>query len=141
MAAQILEMHPQTLRKYERAGFIVPPRMGVLRLYSEEDIARLRLIKHLTEELGLNLAGVELALDMINKLVPLRIALDSRGEDSAHTSQVIDEVLRTLGVEVNPPPRAGQPQEQAQGRRGAARDTLIRIGEVTPQHVRRTPGR
>ena len=57
VAAQILDMHPQTLRKYERAGFIEPPRLGTLRLYSDEDIARLRLIKHLVDELGLNLAA------------------------------------------------------------------------------------
>ncbi len=63
VAARLLEMHPQTLRKYERAGFLSPSRTeGMLRLYSAEDIARLRLIKHLVEILGLNLAGVELGL-------------------------------------------------------------------------------
>ena len=72
VAAQILQMHPQTLRKYERAGFVEPPRMGTLRLYSEEDIARLRLIKHLVDDLGLNLSGVELALELTTRLVALR---------------------------------------------------------------------
>ena len=80
VAAQILQMHPQTLRKYERAGFIEPPRMGTLRLYSQEDIARLRLIKHLVEDLGLNLSGVELALELTTRLVALRSELASRGK-------------------------------------------------------------
>ena len=70
VASRILEMHPQTLRKYERAGFIQPSRTnGMLRLYSELDISRLKLIKHLVADLGLNLAGVQLALDVFNRLI------------------------------------------------------------------------
>jgi len=66
VAARILRMHPQTLRKYERAGLVRPSRtIGMLRLYSEEDIAKLRLIKHLVDDLRLNLAGVDLALNLI----------------------------------------------------------------------------
>ena len=69
VAARILEMHPQTLRKYERIGLVRPSRtMGMLRLYSDEDVARLRLIKHLVGEMGLNLAGVQLALRLFNRL-------------------------------------------------------------------------
>ena len=76
VAARILEMHPQTLRKYERAGLVRPARTdGSLRLYSEEDIARLRLIKHLVGDLGLNLAGVELVLNMFNHLLETRSQL------------------------------------------------------------------
>ena len=73
VAARLLEMHPQTLRKYERVGLVSPPRtVGMLRLYSAEDIARLRLIKHLVEDLGMNLAGVEVVLDMLNRLHQVR---------------------------------------------------------------------
>ena len=73
VAARLLEMHPQTLRKYERAGLVSPPRTGgMLRLYSSEDIARLRLIKHLVDDLGLNLAGVEFVLDMLSRLHQVR---------------------------------------------------------------------
>ena len=73
VAARVLQMHPQTLRKYERIGLVSPSRThGMLRLYSEEDIARLRLIKHLVDELGLNLAGVELALKLFNRLITMR---------------------------------------------------------------------
>ena len=52
VVAETLDMHPQTLRKYERAGFVDPLRMGSLRTYSDSDIARLRLIKHFVEDLG-----------------------------------------------------------------------------------------
>ena len=70
VAARILEMHPQTLRKYERAGLVRPSRtVGMLRLYSDEDIARLRLIKHLVNELGLNVASVQLVLQLFNSLL------------------------------------------------------------------------
>ena len=75
VAARILEMHPQTLRKYERAGLVRPSRtVGMLRLYSDEDIARLRLIKHLVNELGLNVASVQLVLQLFNSLLNTRMA-------------------------------------------------------------------
>ena len=60
MAAEVLGMHPQTLRKYERMGLVRPPRtVGSMRLYSHEELERLRRIKHLVDELGINLAGVQ----------------------------------------------------------------------------------
>ena len=73
VAARLLEMHPQTLRKYERVGLISPPRTeGMLRLYSSQDITRLRLIKYLVDDLGINLAGVEFVLDMFARLDQVR---------------------------------------------------------------------
>jgi len=73
VAARILEMHPQTLRKYERAGLVSPSRtVGMLRLYSEKDIAKLKLIKHLVGDLGLNLAGVQLILEAFDQLLRTR---------------------------------------------------------------------
>lgn len=73
VAARILEMHPQTLRKYERAGLVSPSRTGgMLRLYSDVDIARLKLIKHLVNGLGLNLAGVQVVLDVFNYMVRMQ---------------------------------------------------------------------
>ena len=78
VAARILEMHPQTLRKYERVGLVTPSRtVGMLRLYSEEDVARLKLIKHLVGELGLNLAGVQLALGIFNRLLQMKAQLNN----------------------------------------------------------------
>ena len=78
VAARILEMHPQTLRKYERVGLVTPSRtIGMLRLYSEEDIARLKLIKHLVGDLGLNLAGVQLVLEVFNHLLRVRARVNA----------------------------------------------------------------
>lgn len=74
VAARLLEMHPQTLRKYERVGLVQPSRTGGhLRLYSNDDLLRLRVIRRLVEELGLNLAGVRLVLDLVG---PLRRLVD-----------------------------------------------------------------
>jgi len=64
VASMLTGMHPQTLRKYERAGLLKPTRSKKLRMYSEEDIARLKLIKHLIEKAGLNIAGVKMAIDL-----------------------------------------------------------------------------
>jgi len=92
-------MHPQTLRKYERVGFIAPPRAGTLRLYSDEDIAQLRLIKHFVEDLGLNLSGVELALKLTAKLIKVRTQIISQGEVSSDVSQELDGILAdALGI-------------------------------------------
>jgi MerR family transcriptional regulator/heat shock protein HspR len=85
-------MHPQTLRKYERAGLIRPTRTeGMLRLYSELDITRLRLIKHLVGDLGLNLAGVQLVLELFNKL--LKTKAEIRRADDADARQALDDSI------------------------------------------------
>ena len=69
VAAELVGMHPQTLRIYEQKGLVRPKRTsGNTRLYSEADIERLRLIQRLTSELGLNLAGVELVLRLEDEL-------------------------------------------------------------------------
>jgi MerR family transcriptional regulator/heat shock protein HspR len=69
VAAELVGMHPQTLRLYEQKGLIRPKRTaGNTRLYSELDVERLRLIQQLTSELGLNLAGVELVLQLEDQL-------------------------------------------------------------------------
>jgi MerR family transcriptional regulator/heat shock protein HspR len=103
VVADTLDMHPQTLRKYERAGFIEPLRMGTLRAYSDEDVARLRLIKHFVEDLGLNLAGVELALKLTGDLLGVRAQLtskDTEPEADAKSLAQIDNMLGTLGLRV-----------------------------------------
>ena len=69
VAADLVGMHPQTLRIYEQKGLVRPKRTaGNTRLYSEADLERLRLIQRLTTELGLNLAGVELVLQLEDQL-------------------------------------------------------------------------
>ncbi len=73
VAADIVGMHPQTLRIYEQKGLVRPGRTpGGTRLYSERDLERLRLIQRLTTELGLNLAGVEQVLALQDELGKLR---------------------------------------------------------------------
>lgn len=69
VASRLTGMHPQTLRKYERAGLITPSRQaGNQRLYSESDILRLRRIRYLVEERGVNIAGLALTLEMADRL-------------------------------------------------------------------------
>jgi MerR family transcriptional regulator/heat shock protein HspR len=77
IAAQLVGMHPQTLRIYEAKGLVRPRRTpGNTRLYSERDLERLRLIQRLTGELGLNLAGVEVALRMQDEIDRLHRQLE-----------------------------------------------------------------
>ena len=76
VAARLLNVHPQTLRKYERLGLVRPSRtVGMLRLYSEEDIQKVRLIKHLEDNLRLNLAGVEVMLKLLGALQDMQLQL------------------------------------------------------------------
>ena len=99
VAARILDMHPQTLRKYERVGLIMPSRTrGMSRLYSDEDIARLKLIKHLVENLGLNHAGVHLAMDLFNRMVRMRRQLaELEGQPLREAlNESLDEMFKVL---------------------------------------------
>ena len=99
VAARILAMHPQTLRKYERLGLVRPSRtVGMLRLYSERDIARLELIKHLVGDLGLNLAGVRMAMRLFNQLMEVRERLPAAQDDSIRelVEDGIEQMLTTL---------------------------------------------
>lgn len=68
VVSEMLRVHPQTLRLYEREGFITPHRMGNQRLYSEADIERLELVLNLTRELGVNRAGVDIILRLRSRL-------------------------------------------------------------------------
>ena len=77
VAAELVGMHPQTLRIYEQKGLVRPQRTaGNTRLYSDADVERLRLIQRLTGELGLNLAGVERVLYMEDELQRMRRRLE-----------------------------------------------------------------
>lgn len=77
VAAELVGMHPQTLRMYEAKGLVRPGRTpGGTRLYSDADIERLRLIQRLTTEVGLNLAGVEQVLALQDELERMRVRLE-----------------------------------------------------------------
>ena len=96
VAARLLDVHPQTLRKYERLGLIRPGRtIGMLRLYSRDDIRKVRLIQHLSGNLGLNLAGVEFALGMVDNLLTLRQRLAGTTEGTP-AEQAVDQEFAAL---------------------------------------------
>jgi len=98
VAARLVEMHPQTLRKYEREGLIAPSRtQGNLRLYSDRDIERLRQVKYLVEDRGLNLAGVQLALGLTHRLRELRSSLADAASKPPDLCVELDRVLGMLG--------------------------------------------
>ncbi|NQW23487.1 MAG: MerR family transcriptional regulator [SAR202 cluster bacterium] len=104
VAARILDIHPQTLRKYERLGLINPGRtIGMLRLYSAEDIKKVRLIRYLSDELGLNLAGVEFALAAFDNLSTIKQRISARLEDIPAAQKVVQEEMDLLFESLNLP--------------------------------------
>ena len=97
--AEQYEIHPQTLRLYEREGLLKPSRSdGNTRLYTDSDIERLEVILHLTRDLGVNLAGVEIILNMRAKMEAMQ------GQ--------IEEFVQSLNQELANRPRTGQREEQ-----------------------------
>lgn len=83
VAAKLAEMHPQTLRKYDKEGLVKPQRSeGSRRLYSDSDVERLRVIRRLADELGLNLNGVSLVLDLVRSLTDIISLLETSPEVS-----------------------------------------------------------
>ena len=82
VAAQLCGIHPQTLRQYERLGLIVPSRVGAKnRLYSEADIRRVQRIQRLTQDLGVNLAGVEIILKLLEDMDALQDEMERSMQD------------------------------------------------------------
>ena len=103
MAADMLGMHPQTLRKYERLGLVQPSRtIGSMRLYSREELERLKAIKRLVDEAGINLAGVQRLLsiaEIVQRIRPLMRDEALSARDARRMSQELDELTRILGFE------------------------------------------
>ncbi len=107
VAAELAEMHPQTLRMYEARGLIQPKRSPKnTRLYSHEDVERLRRIQAMTAEQGLNLAGVETVLELETRLEEMRSELRAMRERTAEMEQrmadEIERARRSLGAELVP---------------------------------------
>ena len=99
VASRLSGMHPQTLRKYERVGLLAPTRIGTLRMYSDEDIALLKMIKYLIGTIGLNVAGVEMALRMRSGLRALKRQADALPEGSPpkdNMERTIEQMLRLI---------------------------------------------
>ena len=95
VAAELVGMHPQTLRIYEAKGLVRPQRTsGNTRLYSEADLERLRLIQRLTTEIGLNLAGVERVLALEDELQRMRSRLDRMEREMREAIQQVHRQYR-----------------------------------------------
>ena len=103
VAAELAEMHPQTLRMYEARGLIEPKRSPKgTRLYSYSDVERLRRIQEMTAELGLNLAGVERVLELEEQLDRARRKVEALQRELAETRQELDAARRKLRGEMVP---------------------------------------
>jgi MerR family transcriptional regulator, heat shock protein HspR len=106
VAARMLGMHPQTLRKYERLGLVQPSRtIGSMRLYSREELERLRVIKRLVDDGGINLAGVQRLLSVAEVVQRIRPLVSTRDEGGSardakrRLAQELDELMRILGLD------------------------------------------
>jgi MerR family transcriptional regulator/heat shock protein HspR len=100
VAAELVGMHPQTLRLYEQKGLVRPKRTaGNTRLYSDADVERLQLIQRLTTEIGLNLAGVERVLDLEDELQRMQRRLERMAREMR---EAVDEVHRQYRRELVP---------------------------------------
>src|SRR3712207_4274353 len=98
VAADLVGMHPQTLRIYEAKRLVRPKRTaGNTRLYSEADLDRLRLIQRLTTELGLNLAGVETVLRLEDELRRMRARLDRLEREMRDEIQKVHKTYKQIG--------------------------------------------
>lgn len=97
VAAELAEMHPQTLRIYESKGLITPKRSPKnTRLYSQRDVERLRRIQQMTSELGLNLAGVETVLEMEARVEAMRSELERTRVRARELERQLDEELNRV---------------------------------------------
>jgi MerR family transcriptional regulator/heat shock protein HspR len=107
VAAELAEMHPQTLRMYEARGLITPKRSPKnTRLYSQDDVERLRRIQRMTADEGLNLAGVETVLEMEEELERARAELQQMRERAAELearmAEEVERVKRAMRAEIVP---------------------------------------
>jgi MerR family transcriptional regulator/heat shock protein HspR len=128
VVAEMFDVHPQTLRAYEREGLLRPSRTdGNTRLYSDEDVERIELILRLTKDLGVNLAGVEVILNMRERMQEMQQRM----------GEVIQEMARHMESEVK---QYAEDQHRAEGlvpvgRKGIARRIAVRpdaLRDVTP---------
>lgn len=103
VAAGLCNVHPQTLRQYERLGLVVPSRAGAKnRLYSEADIKRIRQIQRLTQEMGVNLAGVEVILRLLEDMDDMRRDMEQQLGDYVREAE---ERIKQMMANTNVPMR------------------------------------
>jgi len=126
VAAQLANMHPQTLRMYEARGLIEPQRSPKgTRLYSQEDVDRLRRIQEMTAELGLNLAGVERVLDLELEIQEMHSRIEEIElqalEAQVRLAEELEQVRRSFRAELVVPHRGGAALVRAQDARSPFR--------------------
>jgi MerR family transcriptional regulator, heat shock protein HspR len=111
VAAELAEMHPQTLRMYEQRGLIEPKRSPKgTRLYSQADVERLKRIQQMTAEMGMNLAGVERVFELEGQLAGMTAKLrrlEKRAGELAREVERLEELRRSLRAEIVPYVRGG----------------------------------
>ncbi len=102
VAARMLGMHPQTLRKYERLGLVQPGRtIGSMRVYSRDELERLKVIKRLVGDGGINLAGVQRLLsiaEVVQRMRPLMRDEPLTTREARRLAQEVDQLARLLGL-------------------------------------------
>jgi MerR family transcriptional regulator/heat shock protein HspR len=125
VAAELADMHPQTLRMYEARGLIEPKRSPKgTRLYSHKDVERLRRIQEMTAELGMNLAGVERVLELEQQLDGMERkvkALEKRAGELKSEVERLEQLRRELRAEIVPYVKGGEIVRNADVQRFALR--------------------
>lgn len=96
VAAQMVNLHPQTLRRYEQMGLIQPARVSGKRLYSPNDIERLRTITTLVDELGVNVAGVQVILHLVDRIRELQSEMEHMCAQHAREMERLQQLLSQL---------------------------------------------
>ena len=126
VAAELAQMHPQTLRMYEARGLIEPQRSPKgTRLYSQEDVELLRRIQEMTSDLGLNLAGVERVLELEQQVEAMNAQIEDLELQALRTkvalAEELEAVRRSFRAELSVPYRGGQLVRAADARSPFAR--------------------
>jgi MerR family transcriptional regulator, heat shock protein HspR len=140
VAAELANMHPQTLRVYEARGLIEPKRSPKgTRLYSQDDVEQLRRIQELTADLGLNLAGVERVLEQEAELEKMHARIEQLELEALHAqvklAKELEEVRRSFRAELTVPYRGGQEIVRA----ADARSPFSRAARATKNPAERRP--
>ena len=97
IVVNLTQMHAQTIRLYEKLGLVTPQRKNKNRLYSESDVERLRQIRRFTQEMGVNLAGVEVILDLLRRLEEMQTERDALAQRSEEIEQRVRDYLTQTG--------------------------------------------
>ena len=143
VAAELAGVHPQTLRIYERKGLLQPARTaGNTRRYSERDIERLRTIQRLTQEEGLNLAGVKMFVEMEDEIDQLRRRMETMGRElrqvRVHMQRELERIHREYGRgrrgDIVPASQAGAVRFPAATPPPRSARGPIPVGPVRPRH-------